>query len=241
VTALGVLAGYDADLAAESTRLTNRLHAALLHVHPALERLLGQHFRRRGVLELLAAAGTPARLRALGEDGLRTAMMARSRRLAVTLPAQILAALDEQTVIVPATEQYGRVISGVAAQLLAVLDQRVTVAGELDALLAEHPLAEVLTSMPGVGRPDRGRAAADPRRRQHLRHRRAPRRLCRTRAGDPPVRSQHPRAVCDPNRPPILLDSHSATWPRSSAGPSGSASSHSVAPPSDGMRSGRVT
>jgi transposase len=44
-----------------------------------------------------------------------------------------------------------RVISGVAAQLLAVLDQRVTVAGELDALLAEHPLAEALTSMPGVG------------------------------------------------------------------------------------------
>jgi hypothetical protein len=55
VTELGVLAGYDDDLAAESTRLTNRLHAALLlQVHPALERLLGHHFRRRGVLELLA-------------------------------------------------------------------------------------------------------------------------------------------------------------------------------------------
>jgi transposase len=151
VTALGVLAGYDADLAAEATRLTNRLHDALLHVHPALERLLGKHFRRRGVLELLAAAGTPALLGALGEDGLRQAMMTRSPRTALRLPRQILAALDEQTVIGPATEQYGRVISGVAAQLLAVLDQRVTVAGELDALLAEHPLAEVLTSMPGVG------------------------------------------------------------------------------------------
>ena len=151
VTALGVLAGYDADLAAEATRLTNRLHDALLHVHPALERLLGKHFRRRGILELLAAAGTPSRLRALGEDGLRAAMIARSPRIALTLPPQILAALDEQTVVVPATEQYGRVISGVAAQLLAVLDQRVTVAGELDALLADHPLAEVLTSMPGVG------------------------------------------------------------------------------------------
>jgi transposase len=151
VTALGVLAGYDADLAAEATRLTNRLHDALLHVHPALERLLGKHFRRRGVLELLAAAGTPTRLRALGEDGLRESMIARSPRMALTLPPQILAALDEQTVIVPATEQYGQVISGVATQLLAVLDQRVTVAGELDALLAEHPLAEVLTSMPGVG------------------------------------------------------------------------------------------
>jgi hypothetical protein len=161
VTALGVLAGYDADLAAEATRLTNRLHDALLHVHPALERLLGRQFRRRGVLELLVAAGTPALLRALGEDGVRQAMMPGSPRTALTLPAQILSALDEQTVIVPATEQYGRVISGVAAQLLAVLDQRVTVAGELDALLADHPLAEVLTSMPGVGA-DRGRPATAP-------------------------------------------------------------------------------
>ena len=151
VTALGVLAGHDADLAAEATRLTNRLHDALLHVHPALERLLGKHFRRRGVLELLAAAGTPRRLRELDEDGLRQAIAGRSPRMARTLPAQILAALDEQTVVVPATDQYGRVISGVAAQLLAVLDQRVAVAGELDALLTEHPLAEVLTSMPGVG------------------------------------------------------------------------------------------
>jgi transposase len=151
VVALGVLAGYDADLAAEATRLTNRLHDALLHVHPALERLLGRHFRRRGVLELLTVAGTPGQLRSRGEDGLRQAITGRSPRMALALPAQILAALDEQTVVIPATEQYGRVISGVAAQLLAVLDQRVTVAGELDALLEHHPLAEVLTSMPGVG------------------------------------------------------------------------------------------
>jgi transposase len=38
---LTVLAGYDDDLAAQSTRLTNRLRDALLHVHPALERLVG--------------------------------------------------------------------------------------------------------------------------------------------------------------------------------------------------------
>jgi Transposase len=119
VTALGVLAGYDADLAAEATRLTNRLHDALLHVHPALERLLGKHFRRRGILELLAAAGTPTRLRALGEDGLRAAMIARSPRIALALPPQILAALDEQTVVVPATEQYGRVISGLCCGVVS--------------------------------------------------------------------------------------------------------------------------
>jgi hypothetical protein len=33
---LAVLAGYDADLADESTRLINRLHDALSHVHPGL-------------------------------------------------------------------------------------------------------------------------------------------------------------------------------------------------------------
>jgi len=43
---LSVLAGDDDDLAAQSTRLTNRLHEALLHIHPALERLLGKHFNR---------------------------------------------------------------------------------------------------------------------------------------------------------------------------------------------------
>jgi transposase len=151
VAALGVLAGYDADLANEATRLTNRLHDALLHVHPALERLLGKYFRARGVLELLAAAGTPAQLHALDETALRQALAPRSRRLAVSLPAQIIAALADQSVIIPATVQYGRVISGVAAQLLTVLDERVRIAQDLDALLQQHPLAGVLTSMPGVG------------------------------------------------------------------------------------------
>lgn len=148
---LSVLAGYDADLAAESTRLTNRLHDALLHVHPALERLLGKHFRRRGVLGLLAATGTPNSINGLGEPGIRTLVAAGSPRMARTLPAQILTALAEQSVTIPATEQYGRVIRGLARQLLTVLDQRDTLRTELEDLLATHPLAEILTSMPGVG------------------------------------------------------------------------------------------
>jgi hypothetical protein len=43
-SSLAVLAGYDADLADESTRLINRLHDALSHVHPTLERLLASTF-----------------------------------------------------------------------------------------------------------------------------------------------------------------------------------------------------
>lgn len=90
---LGVLAGYDDDLAAQSTRLTNRLRDALLHVHPALERLLGKHLDRGGILDLLVAAPTPAALNVLGTAGITALMRPRSPRLAKTLPAQIITAL----------------------------------------------------------------------------------------------------------------------------------------------------
>ncbi|GAA3220236.1 hypothetical protein GCM10017691_04360 [Pseudonocardia petroleophila] len=41
VTELRVLAGYDADLVESGARLSNQLRDSLLHVHPALERVLG--------------------------------------------------------------------------------------------------------------------------------------------------------------------------------------------------------
>jgi transposase len=148
---LAVLAGYDADLATEATRLTNRLHDALLHVHPALERLLGKQFRSPGVLRLLAATGTPAAIAALGPARIRKTIAAGSPRIATRLTGQIVAALSEQTVVIPATEQYGQVIRGLASQLLAVLTQRAALTVQLEDLLATHPLAEILTSMPGVG------------------------------------------------------------------------------------------
>jgi transposase len=148
---LTVLAGYDDDLAAQSTRLTNRLRDALLHIHPALERLLGPRMDRGGVLDLLAAAPTPDALRELGEDGITAVMQPRSPRLAKTLPRQILAALDAQTVVVPGTAAFGRVIVGVATQLREVRAERDTLAAELETRLEAHPLAQVLTSMPGLG------------------------------------------------------------------------------------------
>lgn len=148
---LGVLAGYDDDLAAESTRLTNRLHDALLHIHPALERLLGKHFDRPGVLELLAVAPTPDALRQLSVEAMTEIMRARSPRLAKTLPVKILTALDEQTVVVPGTGAFGKVIAGVAAALRDTHIRRDQLAADLEARLEAHPLAEVLTSMPGIG------------------------------------------------------------------------------------------
>jgi transposase len=148
---LGVLAGYDDDLAAESTRLTNRLRDALLHVHPTLERLLGKHFDRPGVLELLAQAPTPAALRQLDTATMTDIMRPGSPRLAKTLPTKIHTALDAQTVVIPGTDAFGTVIAGVAAQLRDTHARRNALAADLEERLEAHPLAEVLTSMPGIG------------------------------------------------------------------------------------------
>jgi len=182
-----VLAGYDDDLAAQSTRLTNRLRDALLHVHPALERLLGKHIGR-GILDTLAAAPTPAALRALGAEGIAALMRPRSPRLAKTLPTQIMDALDAQTVTVPGTTEFGRVIAGVAAQLRDIHDERASLAADLEARLEAHPLAEVLTSMPGVGVRTALKIPHHRRRRQRVPHRRAPGRLRRPDPGHPPLR-----------------------------------------------------
>jgi transposase len=148
---LTVLAGYDDDLNQQSTRLTNRLRDALLHVHPALERLLGKHIDRGGVIDLLAATGTPEAIATLGQDGIADVMRPRSPRLAKTLPAKILTSLGEQTVTVPGTAAFGRIITGVAAQLRQVSLERKELAEDLEARLEAHPLAGVLTSMPGLG------------------------------------------------------------------------------------------
>lgn len=148
---LGVLAGYDDDLAQQATRLANRLRDALLHIHPALERVLGPHTDRGGVLDLLTAAPTPQALTELGETGIADTMRTGSPRLANTLPTRITTALAQQSVIVPGTTDFGRVIAGVARQLRDVHRERADLAADLETRLADHPLAQVLTSMPGVG------------------------------------------------------------------------------------------
>jgi hypothetical protein len=103
------------------------------------------------VLDLLAPAPTPTALRALSGAAIADLLAPHSPRLAKTLPAKILLALDAQTVLVPGTAEFGRVIAGVAAQLRAVRSERANLAADLEARPEAHPLAKVLTSMPGVG------------------------------------------------------------------------------------------
>ena len=59
--------------------------------------------------------------------------------------------MDAQTVTVPDTPEFGRVIAGTAAQLRDVHLERAALGADLEARLQAHPLTAILTSMPGVG------------------------------------------------------------------------------------------
>ncbi|MFD2399247.1 IS110 family transposase [Prauserella oleivorans] len=148
---LGVLVGFDDDLAGEGTRLGNRIRGLLTGIHPALERVLGPRITHAAVLEILSRCGGPAGIRTAGRRKLSAIATAHAPRMGAKLVESILAALDEQTVTVPGTAAADTVLPRLADSLKTVLHQRKTVANEVEEILDAHPLAGVLTSMPGIG------------------------------------------------------------------------------------------
>lgn len=148
---LGVLVGYDDDLAAEATRVANRLRGLLSQIHPALERLLGPRIHTKAVVALLSRYGGPAGLASAGRGRLVRTVRTANPRGAEKLVDQVLTALAEQTVTVPGAAAAETVIPQLAIALRTVLDQRAEIARQVEQVLDAHPLAAVLTSMPGIG------------------------------------------------------------------------------------------
>ncbi|WP_328850485.1 IS110 family transposase [Micromonospora globbae] len=148
---LEVLVGFDDDLAGEATRLANRIRGLLTQIHPALERVLGPKVQHKAVLELLSRCGGPAGLRKAGRRKLAAIAGKNAPRMGERLVEQIMTALDEQTVTVPGTTAAETILPRLADSLRDVLQQRDQVAAEVERMLDAHPLASVLTSMPGIG------------------------------------------------------------------------------------------
>lgn len=148
---LEVIAGFDDDLASEVTRISNRIRGLLTQVHPALERVLGPQVQHRAVLALLARFGGPQGLANATRRQLIAAIRTRAPRSYERLADSITAALTEQTVMVPGTRAAEVILPRLAATLLGLLDQRAEAARQVEEMLNTHPLARVLTSMPGIG------------------------------------------------------------------------------------------
>jgi transposase len=57
IAELPMIVGFDDDLAAEATRLSNRLRGLFTQIHPHLERVLGPRMQHPAVLRLLDQFG----------------------------------------------------------------------------------------------------------------------------------------------------------------------------------------
>jgi transposase len=148
---LRVLNGFDVDLAADLTRLTNRLRDALTSISPALERALGSRLGHPGVRDLVATFPTPTALRAAGRARIAKTIKTRSPRLAAKVTDAVMTALDAQSVTVPAEATVGRVLAELAGELDRIHRRRDTLAGEIEEVFLAHPFGELLTTLPGIG------------------------------------------------------------------------------------------
>jgi transposase len=148
---LRVLNGFDIDLAADQTRLANRLRDALTSVSPTLERALGKRLSQAGVRDLLIRYPTLTALRDARRAQITKVIKTRSPRLAVTVTDAVLAALDAQSVTVTAEAATGRVIAELAGELDRVLARRGTLAGEIEEVFLAHPFGELLSTLPRIG------------------------------------------------------------------------------------------
>jgi transposase len=132
------------DLAADATRLANRLRDALTSIAPVLERAVGERLGQAGVRDLLAKYPTLTALRGASQSPIERTIKARSPRIAGKVSTTIAAALAAQDV--PAEAATGRVIS----ELDRVSSRRDALA-EIEEAFLSCPSGELLASMPGIG------------------------------------------------------------------------------------------
>lgn len=146
---LRILTDRRADLNADRTRRINRVRGQLTSIFPALERVLD--LGNVGPLILLTGYQTPAALRRTGRSRLETWLRNRKVRSAEALAEAALEAAGRQHTAVPGEKITAQVIHTLAKEVMSLNEQ----IAEIDKLIAarfrEHELAEVISSMPGIG------------------------------------------------------------------------------------------
>ena len=138
------------DVVADRTRQINRLRAQLLEIFPALERVL--ELTNQGPVLLLTGYQTPAAIRRAGAKRIETWLRNRKVRGAAALAKTVVDAAEAQHTVLPGEKLAATMVVRIAKGVIA-LDQEIA---ELDALIEarfrEHPHAEVITSLPGMGK-----------------------------------------------------------------------------------------
>jgi transposase len=148
---LSMLCGFDDDLAKQATATSNRFRGLLTQIHPALERVLGPRLDHPAVLDLLRTWPTPEALRHAGRRRIGNRLTRLAPRMGERLAVDIIDALEKQTVTVVGTSAATIVLPQLAGMLAGIHEARTTVYAQVEALVEDHPLHQVLMSLPAVG------------------------------------------------------------------------------------------
>ena len=136
------------DLVADRTRQINRLRAQLLEIFPALERALD--LTNKGPVMLLTGYQTPAAIRRAGAARLETWLRARKVHKAAALAATAVTAAQAQHTMLPGEKLAAAMAARLAKEVMALDEQIAEIDALIEARFREHPLAEVITSLPGI-------------------------------------------------------------------------------------------
>ncbi|WTD37671.1 IS110 family transposase [Streptomyces sp. NBC_01643] len=147
---LRILTSRRLDLAADRTRGINRLRAQMLEYFPALERAF-DYSTSKASLVLLTGYQSPAALRRIGKNRLAEWLKNRKVRNYKLVAATAVEAAEAQHTAVAGEKLAAIMVAKLAREVMA-LDEEIA---ETDVLIEgrfrEHPHAEVILSMPGIG------------------------------------------------------------------------------------------
>ncbi|WP_328618943.1 IS110 family transposase [Streptomyces sp. NBC_00354] len=146
---LRILTTRRTDLVIDRTRQINRLRAQLLEIFPALERVLD--LSNKGPVILLTGYQSPAAIRRSGARRIGAWLKNRKVKGADAVAQAAVDAAHSQHTELPGEELAATMVARLAKGVM-VLDDEIA---ELDALIEvrfyEHPHAEVIRSLPGMG------------------------------------------------------------------------------------------
>ncbi|MFF9780714.1 Transposase and inactivated derivatives [Streptomyces sp. SceaMP-e96] len=138
------------DLVCDRTRQINRLRAQLLEIFPALEREL--ELTNKGPVVLLTGYQTPAAIRRAGAKRIETWLRNRKVRSAAALARTAVQAAEAQHTALPGERLAAAMVVRLAKGVMALDEEIAEVDALIEARFREHPHAEVILSLPGMGK-----------------------------------------------------------------------------------------
>ncbi|MGW2588587.1 IS110 family transposase, partial [Streptomyces virginiae] len=150
---LKILTARRLDLSADRTRAINRLRAQMLGYFPALERAF-DYSTSKAALVLLTGYQAPAALRRIG----RARLTAWLKNRKVYTPAKVAdlavaaaEAAEAQLTTIPGEKTAAKMVNTLAREVMALDEEIAQISALIEERFREHPSAEVITSMPGIG------------------------------------------------------------------------------------------